>query len=109
MPTVYVTAPRDVAADLARTLVEERLAACVNVVDCDSVYRWEGEVVTDEEAILLAKTTEETYPTLRDRIEVLHPHDVPCVERFDEADVVPAYADWVTASVDPAGSVDPAE
>ena len=42
-------------------LVEERLAACVNRVACDSVYRWEGEVVTDDEVVLLAKTTDDRY------------------------------------------------
>ena len=49
MPTAYVTAPRDAAANIAKTLVEERLAACVNAVDCTSTYRWEGEVHEDAE------------------------------------------------------------
>jgi len=44
VPTVYVTAPREAADNLARLLVDERLAACVNVVDCESTYRWDGEV-----------------------------------------------------------------
>ncbi|WP_276260972.1 divalent-cation tolerance protein CutA [Haloglomus litoreum] len=99
MPTAYITAPEDAAADLARTLVEERLAACVNRVACDSVYRWEGEVVTDEEVILLAKTTGERYDALVARVEELHPYDVPCVERFDEADVLPAFGEWRAAAV----------
>ncbi|SFR41279.1 divalent-cation tolerance protein CutA [Halogeometricum limi] len=98
MPTVYVTAPPDAADELARTLVEERLAACVNRVASDSVYRWDGEVHDESETILLAKTTAERYDELRDRIEALHPHDVPCIERFDESDVLPAYASWVDAS-----------
>jgi periplasmic divalent cation tolerance protein len=99
MPTAYITAPEDAADALARTLVEERLAACVNRVACDSVYRWEGEVVTDGEVILLAKTTEERYADLVPRVEELHPHDVPCIERFDEADVLPAFAEWRAAAV----------
>lgn len=101
MPTVYVTAPPDAADELARTLVADRLAACVNRVDCDSVYRWEGEVHEEREVILLAKTTDDRYDALRDRIETEHPHDVPCIERFDEADVLPAYASWVEDETTP--------
>jgi periplasmic divalent cation tolerance protein len=99
MPTAYITAPEDAAADLARTLVEERLAACVNRVACDSTYRWEGEVVTDEEVILLAKTTDEGYPALAARVAELHPYDVPCIERFEEADTADAFAGWRSGSV----------
>ncbi|WP_331233153.1 divalent-cation tolerance protein CutA [Natronorarus salvus] len=97
MPTVYVTAPRADASALARQLVDDRLAACVNLVPCRSVYRWEGEVVEDEESILLVKTTGERYDELVDRVEELHPHDVPCIERFDERDVLPAFGEWIDA------------
>lgn len=100
MPTAYVTAPRDVAADIAARLVHEGVAACVNRVDCSSTYRWEGEVVEDEEAILLAKTTEERYDDLVALVEEVHPHDVPCVERFDEAEVTEAFGAWVADSVE---------
>ncbi|MFB6205294.1 MAG: divalent-cation tolerance protein CutA [Haloglomus sp.] len=100
MPTAYITAPPDAAADLARTLVEERLAACVNHVDCGSVYRWEGEVVTDEEVILLAKTTDERYDELAARVDELHPYDVPCVERFEETDLLPAFGEWRANAVE---------
>ncbi len=100
MPTVYATAPRDAADDLARFLVEEQLAACVNVVDCDSVYQWEGTLYDGEgEAILFAKTTAERYPDLKRELEAEHPDDVPCIERFDGADVLDAYADWVEREV----------
>ena len=100
MPTVYVTAPESTADELAATLVEERLAACVNGVDCRSTYRWEGEVTTDDETILLIKTTEEGYDRLVDRIEELHPYDVPCIERFDESEVADSFGAWVAESVD---------
>ena len=94
MPTVYITAPRDVAPEIARTLVDERLAACVNRFDCASVYRWDGERHTDEETVLLAKTTDARYDTLRDRVVDCHPYEVPCIERFDESDILDAFADW---------------
>ena len=85
MTTAYVTAPPEAAAELARTLVEERLAAGVNLVDCDSVYRWDGDVREESEVVLLAKTTAERFPALSERVEELHPYEVPYVERFDEA------------------------
>ncbi|WP_327052202.1 divalent-cation tolerance protein CutA [Halomicrococcus gelatinilyticus] len=99
MPTAYVTAPPDVAGDLAELLVEERLAACVNRFPCTSVYRWEGEVHRDEEVVLLAKTTDERWDDLVARVEAAHPYDVPCVERFEEADVLDAFGDWVDDEV----------
>ena len=104
MPTVYVTAPHDAAETLAREIVERRLAACVNRVDCTSTYRWDGEVVTEPETILLAKTTAAGYDDLVTFIERRHPYDVPCIERFDEAQVTPAFAAWIRDSVagDPA-------
>jgi periplasmic divalent cation tolerance protein len=97
MPTVYVTAPRAEAPSIASRLVDERLAACVNEVPCRSTYRWEGEVAEDEESILLAKTSEERYDALVDLIETIHPHEVPCIERFDEDDVLPAFGEWIDA------------
>ena len=97
--TAYVTAPRDAAAHLARRLVDERLAACVNVVDCSSTYRWDDAVHEDEEAILLAKTTADRYPDLAERLVAWHPHDVPCVERIDAVDAADSFAAWCADAV----------
>lgn len=94
MPTAYITVPEDHADRLARTLVEERLAACVNAVECSSVYRWEGDVVEDDEVILLAKTTDERVDHLIKRAEAIHPHEVPCIERFEEVDALDAFERW---------------
>lgn len=99
MPTLYVTAPPDAAENLARALVDERLAACVNRVPCESTYRWEGAVHDDDEEILFVKTTQERANDAVARIEALHPHDVPCIEGFEEDDVLPSYAEWVAESV----------
>lgn len=100
MPTAYITAPPDVGAELADLLVEERLAACVNLVECRSTYRWDDEVHRDPEAILLAKTTEARFEDLVDRVEAEHPYDVPCIERFDEAQLLPRFARWRDDAVD---------
>lgn len=99
MTTVSVTAPAEDVQSIAATLVEERLAACVNRVPCRSTYRWEGTVHTDDESILVIKTTADLYRELADRIAALHPHEVPCIERFDEADVHPPFAAWCAEAV----------
>jgi periplasmic divalent cation tolerance protein len=76
---VLVTAPSaEKAAELARTLVEERLAACGNVVPgLRSIYRWEGQVQDEPEALLVLKTTRSRFEALRERVLALHPYEVP--------------------------------
>lgn len=94
MITVYATVPPDAAEGLARTVVEERLAACVNSLECQTVYRWDGDIVEDDEVVLLAKTTADSADRLVDRLAELHPYDVPCIEQFAAADAHPPFADW---------------
>ncbi|ELZ24036.1 divalent-cation tolerance protein CutA [Natrinema limicola] len=100
MPTVYITAPPEAADALAETIVENRLAACVNQVETTSTYRWQGEIQRDEEVILLAKTTDDASDDLIARVQELHPYDVPCIERFDERDVLESFATWRADSVE---------
>jgi periplasmic divalent cation tolerance protein len=97
---VLASADREAAADLASQLVEERLAACVNRVRCRSTYRWEGAVHDDDEEILLAKTTDEACDELMARVEELHPHDVPAIERFDVADATAPFEEWLDSAVE---------
>jgi periplasmic divalent cation tolerance protein len=99
VPTAYVTAPPEEAERIARELVEMRLAACVNRVPCRSTYRWEGEIETEEEAVLLAKTTADAYPDLAEYVTETHPYDTVCVERFDESEVETDFGDWVAGAV----------
>lgn len=101
MPTLYVTAPPEAAESLSRTLVEERLAACVTRVACDSVYRWNGEVHDEEEVILFVKTRSDVVADCEARIEERHPYDVPCIERFEEDDLLAAFREWRDGAVDP--------
>lgn len=95
MTTVYITAPTTAADGIARELIDRQLAACVNRIECQSTYRWEGEIITEPETILIVKTTTDRYSSLVDAVTELHPYDVPCIERFEEADVLPSYAEWV--------------
>ncbi|MFC7096353.1 divalent-cation tolerance protein CutA [Halobaculum marinum] len=102
MPTLYVTAPPGAAADLAKTLVDERLAACVNRVPCRSTYRWDGAVVADDpEEVLFVKTTADRVAETEARIAEAHPYDTPCVERFEEDAVAEPFAAWVADATTP--------
>jgi periplasmic divalent cation tolerance protein len=96
---VLVTAPSaEVAAGIARALVEERLAACGNVVPgLRSIYRWEGAVHDDAEALLLLKTTRGRFPALRDRVLALHPYQVPEVLALPVEEGSETYLAWVGA------------
>jgi periplasmic divalent cation tolerance protein len=96
---VLVTAPTaERAAELARTLVEERLAACGNVVPgLRSIYRWEGKVEDEAEALLLLKTTRARFEALRDRVLALHPYQVPEVIALPVEAGSASYLDWIAA------------
>ncbi|MEK6410521.1 MAG: divalent-cation tolerance protein CutA [Acidobacteriota bacterium] len=76
---VFVTASsNDEAARIADALVSERLAACVNIVAAiESIYRWEGKVTRDSEAMMIIKTTDERYPELERRVKELHSYSTP--------------------------------
>src|SRR5512138_3591241 len=98
---VLVTAPSpEKAAELARAVVEERLAACGNVVPgLRSIYRWEGKVQEDEEALLVLKTTRARFDALRDRVHALHPYDVPEVLALPVEAGSAAYLAWLAGQV----------
>ena len=98
---VLVTAPSEaVGLDLGRTLVDEHLAACVNVVPgLTSIYLWEGRREETAEALLLIKTRPEGYAALQRRILELHPYSVPEVLGLPVAEGAPAYVQWVRESV----------
>jgi periplasmic divalent cation tolerance protein len=76
---LYTTWPNaDTAERAARTVVEERLAACANIVGSGaSIYRWEGKVELAREAFMILKTTAKAAPALRDRVAELHPYETP--------------------------------
>jgi periplasmic divalent cation tolerance protein len=77
----YITTKdRDQALAIGRALVEERLAACVNVIGgMTSIYRWDGEICTDDEAVLIAKTSACKFGALSARVKQLHTYTCPCV------------------------------
>lgn len=96
MRVVLCNCPPDHAVNIARALVEERLAACVNAIPgVFSVYMWEGKVCEETETTLIIKTTDERWDALHARILELHPYSVPEIIAIDVAAANPAYRKWV--------------
>ena len=97
----YCTCPDAAGAErLARTLVEERLAACVNrLPGVASTYRWQGQVTTDHEELLLIKTTAGRFDALKSRLLALHPYELPELIAVPVERGHAAYLDWVRAGV----------
>ena len=84
------------AAAFAAALVEERLAACVNVLpEMESIYRWEGAVQRDRERQLIVKTSRDRVDALRQRVRELHPYDVPEFIVLPIVDGSDAYLRWI--------------
>lgn len=96
---VLVTAPDlAVGAEIARRLVEEGLAACVNLVPgVRSIYRWQGAVQEDAEILLIAKTRAARVDALAARVRALHPHELPEVIALAVVAGSEPYLDWVRA------------
>jgi periplasmic divalent cation tolerance protein len=104
---VLTTAPGpDEAASLARALVDERLAACATLIPAvQSIYRWQGEVESSTEALLLLKTAADKLPALEARLHELHSYKVPEFLVLEVESGSHAYLDWLFASVKlPAGT-----
>lgn len=98
---VLVTAPSaDEAARIARVLVEEKLAACGNVLPgVRSIYRWHGKLCDEQEALLVLKAPRKQFPALRDRVVALHPYEVPEVIALGIEDGSERYLDWIVQSM----------
>ncbi len=97
---VLTTLPNaEIAGALARSLVEEGLAACVNILaPCRSVYRWQGAVREDGEILLFIKTTAELYPAVETYLRKQHPYELPEIVALDVAAGLPDYLQWVAQS-----------
>ena len=84
---------------LALQLVEQGVAACVNVIpQIHSVYRWKGKIENDSEQLLLIKTVEERLPDLRATLFAMHPYEVPEIIFVSVANGLPDYLRWVAES-----------
>jgi periplasmic divalent cation tolerance protein len=97
---VLTTLPADAdAAEFARTLVDERLAACVNLLPAmESVYRWEGKIEFEAERQIVIKTSRDRISDLWDRVRELHPFEVPEFVVLPIVDGNEAYLRWIGES-----------
>lgn len=102
---VFCSVPAPAADRLARMLVEERLAACVQALPgVRSTYRWDGAVAQADEALLLVKTTADRYAALERALAAHHPYELPEILAVDASAGLPAYLRWLadeTASGEP--------
>ena len=98
---VLSTVPDDESAErIAQALVDERLAACVNVLPpMTSIYRWKGAVERDTERQLVMKTTEQQVPALKKRLRELHSYELPEFVVLGVAAGDPDYLSWVRSSL----------
>jgi periplasmic divalent cation tolerance protein len=87
------------ARSAVHTLVEEKLAACGNLIPgVESIYRWQGEIETSAEVIVIFKTTADRYPALEARIRELHSYEVPEIISIPVTHGLPDYLRWVNDS-----------
>jgi len=100
---VYITTKnRDEALKVASVIVEEKLAACANIIDgMESVYQWKGNIETSKECILILKTSYSNVSRLTKRVKELHSYEVPCVISINlaEQEGNEEYLDWIIRSV----------
>ena len=90
------------ARELAASLVQNRLAACVNLLPrMDSFYEWEGEACSGQEYLLLIKTRTDRYPALEQAIHQAHPYELPEIIAVPLTDGLPSYLHWINEQVTP--------
>jgi len=99
--SVYaVFADTEEAERIGRQMIDERLAACVNILgQIRSIYRWKGSVENSDEVAAVFKTTDDQAGSLITRIAALHSYDVPCIACWPIDKILGSYADWVGESV----------
>ena len=95
---VFVTCgSEDEALKIARALVEEKLAACANMISpLRSIYRWEGKICDEKEWLLLIKTRQSRFEDLAKRVKALHSYSLPEIIALPITEGSPAYLNWIS-------------
>ncbi len=97
---VYMTcSSAEEARSIGRALVQESIAACVNILgDIESIYEWQGELCEEREVAMIAKTTVARMPALIARVKELHSYDCPCIIGLPIGEGYQPYLDWLSES-----------
>ena len=99
---VFITAPNEKeAASISRTIVEERLVACVNIIpSVRSIYRWQGRVEDEQEVLMMVKTKKSLFERLQERVKELHSYEVPEIIGLPLVEGSKEYLDWLGQETD---------
>lgn len=99
---VYITAETpEQARDIGRKLIENRMAACVNIIEgMTSMYWWQGRVDEGRETVLIAKTRAELVPRLTEHVKQWHSYECPCVVTLPVEDGNQDFLDWIEAQTE---------
>ena len=99
---VFITAPNEEeAAKISRTIVGERLAACVNIIgSVRSIYKWQGRVEDEQEGLMIIKTKKSLFDRLQERIKELHSYAVPEIIGLPVIEGSKQYLDWLGQETD---------
>lgn len=98
---MYITCKdSEEAQNIGRILLEEKLVACVNILPgIQSMYWWQGQINTDNESVLIAKTSSKYVEELISAVKAAHSYDVPCIECLPVKEGNPEYLQWLTDSL----------
>ncbi|MFV2060219.1 MAG: divalent-cation tolerance protein CutA [Gammaproteobacteria bacterium] len=99
---IYCTCPNnEVANTISKVLVENKLAACVNILpNITSIYRWQGELQRDQEQLLLIKSRSDKFEDIKQAIIKYHPYELPEIIAVSIDNAVPNYLNWINESLD---------
>lgn len=97
--SIYITAgSEEEAAGIGRTLIEERLAACMNILPARSIYRWEDTIEDETEVVAFIKTRASLAEKVTERVKSLHSYEVPCIVVLPINQGNPDYLQWIEES-----------
>lgn len=97
---LMTAASHEEAGRIAEALIEDRLAACVQILpEIESVYRWKGKVTRDHELLLLAKSTAELFAGLERKVREIHSYETPEIVALNMVDISGPYRDWLITSL----------
>lgn len=96
-----ISTPQEAAEQIARVIIDDRLAACVQILGpVSSLYWWKGEIQKDTEALLLLKTKKSCIAKLKKRLTSIHPYDVPELLYLSVFDGLPSYLEWIDTIIE---------